>query len=160
MTTAEDPRGKYEGDPCPNCGHPRGLGKLCFQCHAQVVRGVSHGSDCPTREMPVIPRSRRGGRHVCIVSSRGPNLCGHCDTPFTCPNPRCGHKGMQTKDCKPPYFILRCPDCGQEAKIHWIEYDLVCPRCGHEGAFGTYSRLLEPIIQCPDCGVSPRDEAA
>lgn len=155
----EDPRGKHEGDPCPNCGHPRRRGGLCPRCHTRVVRRApSADSDRPTSEMPVIPQFKLQRRHVCGIPPSGRGHCVHCDTGYTCPG--CGHRGMQTKECKPPYFILRCPVCGREMKIHWIKYDLTCPRCGKEGAFGTYSKLLEPIIQCPDCGPSPKKWAA
>jgi hypothetical protein len=155
MAEMEDPRGKYEGDPCPNCGYPRDLGKLCPQCHAQMFRGRSARLDSSTREMPVIPRPTG---HVCFTSDRGPGHCGDCDTAFICP--ACKHNGMQARRCQPPNFILRCPGCGHEKSIHWIEYDLRCPRCGREDAFGTHTRSFERIIQCPNCGVSPRGEAA
>jgi hypothetical protein len=113
-------------------------------------------SDRPTREM-VVPSWKSTG-HVCVASDRGPGHCGHCDTDFTCQG--CQHKGMKTKGCQPPHFILRCPVCDWEKWIHWIEYDLACPRCGCKNAFGTYTKSFERIIHCPDCGVVPRGEAA
>lgn len=155
----EDPRGQYEGDPCPNCGYPRKLHEICLQCHAQMLHRKSAIHDRSTSEM-IIPSWKPTG-HICITSPRGAGHCGHCDTGYICPV--CRHNGMQTKDVdhkKPAHFILRCPGCKHEESIHWIEYDLVCPRCGRGDAFGTYTRSLEPIIQCPACGVSPCGEAA
>lgn len=116
---------------------------------------VRYGSGHSTREMPVLPDCRRGHDHVCISSPRGTGHCGHCDTDFICPS--CKHNGMKTKNSEPPNFILQCPRCKHEERIHWIEFDIQCPRCGCKNASGTYSRLLEPIIQCPNCGPSRRD---
>jgi hypothetical protein len=166
MAEMEDPRGKYDGDPCPNCGGPRRVGKPCPRCTAgpftaAVARSLRQqlaDLDRPTSEMPVIPRFRLSGQHVCSIPQSGHGHCVHCDTGFVCQ--RCQHKGMRTTNCKPPHFILRCPVCDWEKWIHWIEYDLACPRCGNEHAFGTYTKSFERIIECPDCGVVPRGEAA
>lgn len=153
----EDPRGKYDGDPCPNCGHPRKRGGLCFQCHAALVRLPKSDPNRPTSEMPILPICRSNS-HSCVVSGDGTDRCGHCDTAYICQ--RCQHKGMRTKSMKPPYFVLVCPVCNWEKHIHWIEYDLKCPKCGRDDAFGTYTRTFERIIKCPGCGDIPRGEAA
>lgn len=154
----EDKLGGYDGDPCPNCRHPRKQGEFCPRCRTSVVRvGVGTLDIVPlTRARLQISLQRHP--HVCSIPADGKGHCVHCDTGFFCQ--RCGHNGMQTKDMKPPHFVLRCPICSWEKFIHWIEYDLFCPRCGNKHAFGAYTKLLERIIQCPDCGVVSGGEAA
>ncbi len=154
----EDSWGKYDGDPCPNCGHPRKQGGLCSQCHACVVRvgiGAAAESRLTRARLQISPQHHP---HVCAIPADGKGHCVHCDTGFFCQ--RCGHNGMQTREMKPPYFVLRCLICDWEKHVHWIKYDLACPRCGNKHAFGTYTKSFERIIQCPDCGVVPRGEAA
>lgn len=154
----ENKLGVYDGDPCPNCGQPRKRGELCPRCRTSIVRvGVGTPDIVPlTRARLQISPQRHP--HVCGIPTNGHGHCVHCDADYICQ--RCGHSGMQTKDMKPPYFILRCPVCKWENPIHWIEYDLPCPRCGNPHTFGTYTKSFERIIQCPDCGVMPRGEAA
>ena len=160
----EEKLGRYDGDLCPNCGHPRRQGELCSRCHVHVARiGIGAAAESRlTRARLQISLQRHP--HVCCIPADGKGHCIHCDTGYFCPG--CGHDGMQTigpdqKETKlPGHFLLRCPKCGSKKWIHWIEYDLTCPRCGNKYAFGTYTKSLERIIQCPDCGVMPRGEAA
>lgn len=151
--------GVYDRDPCPNCGYPRKQGELCPRCRTSIVRigvGMSNDVSSTRARLLISPQCHP---HTCGIPASGKGHCVHCDTGYICPT--CRHNGMQTKDRdpkKPAHFILRCPKCGCEKSIHWIEYDIKCPRCGNPHAFGTHTKLLEPIIKCPDCGDVLRNE--